>query len=384
MIPQDENTSRNWRQRLAVALCGMGIALSLAGALEAKPEADSEGWDGRKPRPRNVSHKATAEFEARFARLSIAQPFILADYDEAKNYPSHIFRKAYKNLGGKGAEQGAALMARFLAGCAREAGGGPVSGWWRVKAASGTADMLYAFDVPDDMSFASALASVSSHAGRNLRKDAGLEYDQLLRIVLYHEVFGHCTESLCPHVKNMAIDAEHVDDFTYNRTLEELRADIASLVGMARDEGSTVSGRKLVHLRALHMFHDESDAPYDNIPELDAVNDRLDVMLANPQAKAALMAADDRGLVGMVDRLFGEVMPTPQKQEMRFDIHVGAQGFHSQNTHERERVRTEMEDDPVLAFAVVRAHRRAEKAMDALLEPARAPCRNNSHPEPTP
>jgi len=114
------------------------------------------------------------------------------------------------------------------------------------------------------------------------------------RMVLYHEAFGHGTES-----------AATAHNLNINR---ELRADIAAIVGICRDTGGTKAAQALIAIRNLSVlrlihpgYRPDPRLPAD--PAFYAIGPALrQVLSIVEQNLASIREMDDASLLGFINR----------------------------------------------------------------------------------
>lgn len=339
------------RPRLAALLAGISLLSCLA-----MPPAFA------KARSRESDKNTRQEFTRRYEAIGPGHPFILVDNDIASSSPSQLFRAVRNRFNDLLPVESQASITLRLIETAREPDG-PFANSLEFK--SRTPDEMemisYAADVPDVMDFESWLYYVGEIIGRSVRKEAMIDDDAMFRQALYHEIFGHCTEHTCPEIGRL----EAGDNEDYSDSMCELRADIATLVGMARDTGSPHTGEAIAHMRAATVFNYDSSKIYDNALALDAVNARL----ANLVSLPSFRRMDDAATVGMINALFMSVRPDENahaQNRIAFDTAVL---MGSNNPKERAEARRLMAEDPEMGCKALLILRRARRAEDFLFMP---------------
>jgi len=297
-VPQAEN---GWRQRLLAALAGMGIVLSLAASpVDAKPQPHKKA---KKPvsSPQDAALDAQnaalrAAFQKRYEGLGFGHPLFLADCDTASETPKLLTDELLARFGKeiKSPKEARELSAE-MAKMAREGDGAFAGGWSFLKKGGGEIDLYYAADMPNWQTPESWLAETLKATGAKLRAGALPTRGEMAPILLWHELFGHCTE------ESTAVLPEREEESEHRKNMCELRADIAAIVGVAHDTGSVDAMRKFVHMRAIMVFYGDADQEYNYAPQLDAVMEKIAETLGNPQKKEAFMALSDKQLLALAD-----------------------------------------------------------------------------------
>jgi len=199
--------------------------------------------------------------------------------------------------------------------------------------------------------------------------------EQFDRATLYHEAFGHATECTA-ELASPTTGARHA----YQRHLQELRAELAGVAGLACENGNTRMGR----LRALLLdaggpgrilSGKEQYYPYATLgPHLVKACDKIDAILANPAHVTAFRAMDGRALVAFTDKLFAEMKPGPAEYAATLRAITPLARHGTQRALRRAR----RKDARILAAFLGRA----ETATRALMKNKKPPMQFPCHPHP--
>lgn len=148
-------------------------------------------------------------------------------------------------------------------------------------------------------------------ASETLRADLPMELEDIASFTGYHEALGHCTEP----------DAGLASPLSYNRHLQELRADIAATVAHACEHGDTNIGRTMSNLRdtatpkamlycAAKMENTDIYHHYAIGAETKMATLEIDRILARPEWRKEFMAMDEAAMKAETDRIFNQVKPS--------------------------------------------------------------------------
>lgn len=151
-----------------------------------------------------------------------------------------------------------------------------------------------------------------------LREDLPITTYQSAMFTCWHEAFGHSTEDSTLAAKNLPCTS-------YRRHLQEVRADIAATICMARLEGHTYTARSIAMIRdiGIHsIFSFGRDTWIQEDPERACIYnlgptsrmacDRIDHILADPAKAKAFREMTPTQVVAMTNELFSKFKPSQE------------------------------------------------------------------------
>ncbi len=136
-------------------------------------------------------------------------------------------------------------------------------------------------------------------------------FAEMYKYTLYHEGFGHATEHT-PELCGIATGTRK----TYQRHLQELRAEIAGAAGLAQETGHNRIGRQRARMLDLGcitriLSGQANQLPYATLGKgLEAACKKIDTIFADPQKKSAFRKMTDKDLVSAIDQLFEAAKPS--------------------------------------------------------------------------
>ncbi len=306
------------RQNLLTAFLGLGLLYGMGSTLldadlmsrsgDRKPGGRKTFRHGRMVGknfvPFNMDDRLRAEFEARYAALGMPFPLFIFDSDAATHDVAGISSRLSAFWGGKVPEETFREVATHISGMAGLRQGG-FAGGCSVEDAEGRRISFHVvLDKPDFQSPESWLAEAMEATGRKLKSGALPSMEELARIILWHECFGHCTEEASEFLAAFPKDAPGM------AMLRELRADAVAMTGMVRDCGDDGIAWRLCDMRALAVFHGGMDEDYATFPQRAEVARRLSGILEDPLRCATFMNMEDADIPGFVDRMLSEIVPS--------------------------------------------------------------------------
>jgi len=368
----------SWSTRLITVLLAAGMFLGVFGC--SLPDAGKE-------KPRSLA----AEFQAKVNTFQDrGRIFIFERGDPARtaSLASDVLPIAAQN--GISAEKVMRTCATLL-DFGKEKHSGFALSMQPEMPASHAVPVTVVFPNSPEWGLATAVAKIASCDQNTLCASLSIRMDQIDRFALYHEAFAHATE--------IGIIDNPLSP--YGESIAELRADLAGLMGMARDEGNTRTGRFFAAMRDWGAFNEAQGYSIDHTPQQAAglagkyanggyllkAADKIDAILKDPRKAAAFRKADDATLLRMVDKMFREICPTQKKYA--FNLDVLRISLLSTSSGTREAACKEMQANPKLRKAAdalsLRLAGSAADIMDLkVFEKTEKPAQKTIHPPPSP
>ena len=231
-------------------------------------------------------------------------------------------------------------------------------------------------------------------------ENPGVTIAAIHRAFAVHETFGHGTFGI------LHLNPDEMADEFYRRGMDEFRADLASLIFAAHEEGNTSIGRFVARHRIAGRFckvkaaygrlaarapgelfaaidHPAPDfeerflAPteiYNNGENLLKAADEIDATLADPRKNQDFRRMDDKALLALTDEMFHMLRPTPDAFRKQNRTLRAAAAFEAGRKKVREGrgnldIGPHIRREPALALNVRRFLGFVDASEDALLEP---------------
>lgn len=314
------------------------------------------------PDRHHKNQKIEEEFKERMNSADTVRPHLFLDHNKMSK-TSYIMSKIHQEFG---YFENIAALSLFLKQCAEESDTGFALPLDEFGIAVGNKDSV------SGKRFAVLVGNLTE----DMMRDAdALTTEQANRFTMYHEGTHSTQGGTIIQTREMMV---------YQRSLDELRADIGGIIGMARDEGNFNVGKNIAALRShsAHvgmmnhfafpmLFGTDSIKMYDNGKELEIA---INILKAREND---VMNLKDGDIVTLVDDIYNSVKPSFDDYIKKHNIlkwsiayTIGAGITHEDGS--QEDIRDFVEKNPHLHLEIIENIRRREKCRAEFEKNARA------------
>lgn len=350
-------------EKLKKALLGTVAFVAIA--------ASVAGGEAREPDTPRQKKFLTEEFGKRMNTADPVRPHLFLDHDKATN-TLYILTELYREFG---YFPEITKLATFLQRVSQSTETGFAVPLGNMSIATGNMSHVSGND------FASAVGDIEKNI---MNVASGLTTEQANRFVLYHEG---------THTSQGAYVALPTDIAIYQRSLNELRADIGGIVGMGRDEGNFELGEKIARLRSHGasvgmmehlmmpmLFGTQGVKMYNNGKELEVA---IRVLKTR---KDEVFNLSDKDFISFVDEIFNAVKPSFEDYNKKHNILLWTCLYDIDAVLKTEdggeiSAREYVHNNPTLHLELIENKRRTEKCKETFVKNAK-PVFGNPFPKP--